>query len=158
MKRVLFLAVLCSLLIVSAVSASPKSVALPPPQAKCPVCGMFVAKYPNWVASITFKDSSIAYFDGAKDMFTYYLNIKKYNPAKSRADIAAVHVKDYYDLSMIDGQKALYVVGSDVYGPMGKEAVPFRKPADAQEFLRDHKGKKLIRFGEVTPELMKSLE
>ena len=47
---------------------------------KCPVCGMFVAKYPDWVAEIIFKDGSAVYFDGCKDMFKYYFNLKRYNP------------------------------------------------------------------------------
>ena len=36
---------------------------------KCPVCGMFVAKYPDFLAQIIFADDSHALFDGAKDMF-----------------------------------------------------------------------------------------
>ena len=30
----------------------------PSPKDRCPVCGMFVAKYPDWVAEIIFKDGS----------------------------------------------------------------------------------------------------
>ena len=40
---------------------------------KCPVCGMFVAKYPDWAAQIIFKDGSYAVFDGPKDMFNIFL-------------------------------------------------------------------------------------
>ena len=39
---------------------------------KCPVCGMFVAKYPGFLAQIQFRDGSIAFFDGPKDFFKYY--------------------------------------------------------------------------------------
>jgi nitrous oxide reductase accessory protein NosL len=119
---------------------------------------MFVAKYPDWICSITFRDGTSAYFDGPKDMFVYYLGMKKYNPAKGRTDIVTVQVKNYYDLSMIDGLKAFYVVGSDVYGPMGKELIPFRSASDAGEFLKDHKGKKILRFGDINQELLKMLE
>ena len=49
----------------------------PSPKDKCPVCGMFVAKYPDWVGEIIFKDGSAAFFDGAKDLFKYYFNLKK---------------------------------------------------------------------------------
>lgn len=129
-----------------------------PADAKCPVCGMFVAKYPDWFTSLTFRDGSTVYFDGPKDMFTFCLNVKKYGPTKSQTDIAAVAVKDYYSLKVIDGRKAFFVSGSNVYGPMGKEIVPFAKEADAREFLKDHNGKKILRFGEVTPAVLKSLE
>jgi nitrous oxide reductase accessory protein NosL len=129
-----------------------------PADAKCPVCGMFVAKYPDWFTSLTFKDGSKVYFDGPKDMFTFCLNMKKYSPAKSPKDIAAIAVKDYSSLKVIDGRTAFFVSGSNVYGPMGKEIVPFAREADAREFLKDHNGNKILRFGEVTPAVLKSLE
>ena len=129
-----------------------------PAEAKCPVCGMFVAKYPDWASSLTFRDASIVYFDGPKDMFTFCLNVKKYSPAKRQTDIAAVAVKDYYSLKVIDGRTAFFVSGSNIYGPMGKEIVPFARETDAREFLKDHNGKKILRFGEVTPAVLKSLE
>jgi nitrous oxide reductase accessory protein NosL len=33
---------------------------------------------------------------------------------------------------------AYYVLGSDIYGPMGRELIPFEKEADAKEFIKDH--------------------
>jgi hypothetical protein len=48
---------------------------------------MFVAKYPDWLAQMVFKDGSSAHFDGAKDMFKYLFNLKKYNPSKTTEDI-----------------------------------------------------------------------
>ncbi|MBK5275391.1 MAG: nitrous oxide reductase accessory protein NosL [Desulfuromonadales bacterium] len=136
------------------------ALAAPAPSAKdkCPVCGMFVGKYPDWVAGVTFKDSTALYFDGAKDLFTYYHNIKKYSPLKNQAAISAITVNDYYSLKPVDARQALFVLGSDVYGPMGKELVPFGKEADAQAFLRDHKGRKVLRFNDVTPAILKSME
>ena len=130
----------------------------PSPKDKCPVCGMFVAKYPDWLAEIIFKDGTYVVFDGAKDMFKYYLNLKKYNPSKRIEDIDSVYVKDYYNLTFIDGSKAYYVVGSDVFGPMGKELIPLEKEADAKEFLKDHKGKTILRFKEISLEVIKSLD
>jgi copper chaperone NosL len=125
---------------------------------KCPVCGMFVAKYPDFLAQIIFADDSHALFDGAKDMFKYYFNIKKYQAARDVSDIAFVYVTDYYSMAPIDGRKAWYVVGSDVFGPMGRELMPFARETDALEFMKDHSGKKLIRFDEVTPDLLKGLD
>ncbi len=125
---------------------------------KCPVCGMFVAKYPDFLAQVIFKDGAYALFDGAKDMFKYYFNIKKYDAARDQSGIAHIYVTDYYEMTPIDGRKAWYVVGSDVYGPMGRELIPFAEEADAKEFMKDHAGKKLIRFNEVTPDLIKGLD
>jgi copper chaperone NosL len=125
---------------------------------KCPVCGMFVAKYPDFLAEILFKDGTYAVFDGTKDMFKYYLNLKKYNASKRTDDIEAVYVTDYYKLSFMDGVKAVYVIGSDIYGPMGRELIPFEKENDAKEFMKDHKGKAILKFGEINTEIVRSLD
>ena len=63
---------------------------------------------------------------------------------------------DYYSVAAIDGRKAFYVIGSDVRGPMGKELVPFAKKADADAFLKDHRGQKVLRFDEITPATLQS--
>ncbi len=118
---------------------------------------MFVARYPDIIAEIIFKDGTYAVFDGCKDMFRYYLNMKEYNPSKSINDIDSIYVHEYYDLKIIDGRKAYYVVGSNVTGPMGRELVPFRSEEDASAFQYDHKGK-ILRFGDVTEEVMKAIK
>lgn len=128
------------------------------PTDKCPVCGMFVAKYPDFLTQVIFRDGSHAFFDGAKDMFKYYFNLKKYQASKNPSDIAFIHVTDYYGVTPIDGRKAWYVAGSDVFGPMGRELIPFAKKSDATEFMKDHAGKKLLRFDEVTPGVIKGLD
>lgn len=131
---------------------------VPTARDKCPVCGMFVAKYPDWTAAIRFRDGKTAYFDGCKDMFTYYRNLKKNPPTKGGDGVQTVQVKDYYSLAPIDGRKASYVIGSDVYGPMGKELIPFEKLADAQGFMQDHKGKRVLRFDQVDTGVLKALQ
>ena len=125
---------------------------------KCPVCGMFVAKYPDFLAEVIFKDGSYALFDGAKDMFKYLLNLKKYNTNKSVGDIDSIYVTEYYHLTLIDGREAYYVIGSDIYGPMGRELIPVEKEAEARGFMKDHKGKSIRRFKEITLETMKDLD
>ncbi|HEX2770464.1 MAG TPA: nitrous oxide reductase accessory protein NosL [Geobacteraceae bacterium] len=158
MKRTWLLALLFSLLFAWSAHAAQKT---PPPaqaQAKCPVCGMFVGKYPDWIGVIVYKDNAAVYFDGPKDLFTYYLNPGKYDPARKRADIAAFYVIDYYSLAFIDGGQAFYVIGSNVLGPMGKELVPFARKDDAAGFMRDHRGGEILRFAEITRSVLKGLE
>ena len=128
------------------------------PKDKCPVCGMFVARYPDFAAQIQFRDGTTHHFDGAKDMFKYYLNLSRHAPGKTQADISAVFVTDYYDLSLMEGLTAYYVVGSDVYGPMGRELVPFTSESKARDFLKDHRGKTVVRFREVTPAVLRPLD
>ena len=125
---------------------------------KCPVCGMFVAKYPDFAAEIIFRDGTYAVFDGVKDMLKYYFALAKYHPEKKRSDIDSLYVTDYYDLSLIDGLKAFYVPGSDVYGPMGREMIPFGSRSDAEEFRKDHQGKAVLEFDGITHDAVKGLD
>lgn len=130
----------------------------PSPTDKCPVCGMFVAKYPDFLGQVIFKGGSYAFFDGAKDMFKYLFALTKYDPSKKAEEIESIYVTDYYSLDPTDGKEAYYVVGSNVLGPMGRELIPFEKKEEAEEFLSDHAGLKILRYGEVTPEVIRTLD
>ena len=130
----------------------------PGPRDKCPVCGMFIAKYPEWTASIQFGDGSHVFFDGVKDMLKFYLTPQKYGSRTDRSSMGTIRVKDYYSLEMIDGRNAYYVIGSDVFGPMGKELIPFARQTDAAEFLRDHRGRRILRFNNLDNVILQQLE
>ena len=125
---------------------------------KCPVCGMFVAKYPDFAGQLIFRDGAVIFFDGAKDLFKYYLNLATYAPRRKPQDIAAIFVTSYYTLAPVDGRKASYVTGSDVFGPMGRELIPFENEAEAREFKVDHKGKAVLKFFEVNTGILRGLE
>lgn len=130
----------------------------PAPKDKCPVCGMMVAKYPKWGAEIIFKDGTYAAFDGPKDMFRYYFNLGKYG--KTQDQIEAIYVTEYYTTEMVraDDKELYFVVGSDVYGPMGMELVPVKGKEKAEIFMKDHKGKKMLQFSEVTPDVLPKMK
>ena len=123
---------------------------------KCPVCGMFVYKYPDWSCQVQFKDE-IHYFDGVKDMFKFIFNLKQYVPGKSREDVTAIFVTEYYNLEPMPAERAWFVSGSDTYGPMGQELIPFAKKEDAETFLKDHKGKAILSFDQVTRQVIEML-
>lgn len=156
MKRIIPTAVLVCLLTVAVVQAA-EGGAVVPAGAKCPVCGMFVAKYPDWTASARFKDGTTYYYDGPKDMFSHFLDPGRYTPGRRQADITLLVVKEYYSLTMIDARTAIYVAGSDVYGPMGSELIPFQNEKDAIAFKIDHRGKRILRFNEITRQIIQSL-
>ena len=147
--------VITASLVIPALAEMPKK---PTRKDKCPVCGMFVYKYPDWVAAITFKDGTVAYFDGAKDMFYYFQNLDRDPSYKDSSEVEDIYVTEYYGLSMIKASEAWFVVGSDVYGPMGHELIPFRTRTGALEFMLDHKGQKVLKFYDVTPEIMKGIK
>ncbi len=122
-----------------------------PEGTKCPVCGMFVAKYPKWVALIK-TDDHAHYFDGVKDMMKFYFNPSKFAHNHSKMDFNNIQVTNYYTLEGIDGKKAFYVIGSNVYGPMGEELIPFSTQKEAENFKKTHFGKKILRFEEIKEE------
>jgi copper chaperone NosL len=125
---------------------------------RCPVCGMFVYKYPKWVACIVFQSGEAYFYDGAKDMFKHVFDTAKYTPGKTTENIKSIYVTDYYEVELIDAKTAYYVIGSDVLGPMGHELLPLKDREAAQEFLEDHRGKAILRYQDVTPAVIESLD
>lgn len=141
-----------------AVSSGPVDLPKPKPTDTCPVCGMFVAKYPAWVATVLYKDGHAHQFDGAKDLFKYLLDMPKWAPGHRVEDIETIGVTEYYGLNRIDANEAYYVIGSDVLGPMGHELIPLDTKEDAEEFLQDHTGTVILRFNQVSLELLQKLD
>jgi nitrous oxide reductase accessory protein NosL len=117
----------------------------PGPRDRCPVCGMFVAKFPAWTAELVFADGTYAAFDGVRDLVRHRAAAGPDSPEAS----AAVFVTDYYRLEPVDGRAAWYVSGSDVLGPMGAELIAFASEEEAREFLRDHRGAGVHRFEDL---------
>ena len=129
---------------------------------KCPVCGMFVYKHPKWAAFIYYeKEGHLAHlaFDGVKDMMKFYLDPAKWGYSREiKNHIKKMVVRDYYTLKPIWAKRAWYVVGSDVYGPMGNELIPFASKKAAEDFMRDHHGKRVLRFDEIDEGVLKALD
>ncbi len=125
---------------------------------KCPVCGMFVYKYPKWAARMSYEENGKKMshaFDGVKDLLKFYHNPSKWgNYAKLNDEAYTILVSDYYTQEAIDGKKAFYVIGSDTYGPMGKEFIPFATLKSAQSFLKDHKGSEILSFDKISEALV----
>jgi len=113
---------------------------------KCPVCGMFVYKYPRWASQIFYTKHETTHhysFDGVKDMMKYYFD-------NDKSIISKIVVTDYYTQKAIDATKAYYVIGSTVYGPMGHELIPFVDLKSAKVFKKDHDGVEIIEFDHIT--------
>lgn len=123
---------------------------------RCTVCGMFVAKYPNWVVQATLTDGEVLYFDGVKDAMVFYFAPQKYG-AKQGATVAKMMVTDYYSLAPLEAKAALFVIGSDVTGPMGHEFIPFASREAAEAFRNDHRGTEVLDFTAITPALVESM-
>jgi nitrous oxide reductase accessory protein NosL len=125
-----------------------------PKNAKCPVCGMFVAKYPKWAALIKVEGKKY-YFDGVKDLMKFYLFDGDFKYDRSK--IKEFKVTNFYTLQTIDAKDAFYVIDSKILGPMGNELIPFSTKKEAQNFIKDHGGK-IIKFKDITPKLVMGLD
>lgn len=113
---------------------------------RCPVCGMFVAPYPTWQATLVFADGQRLVFDGPKDMFRYLqepsLQLQNHSPEA----VAEVWVTEYYSALPVPASEVFFIAGSDVMGPMGTELVPVKGREQAETFMRDHGGRRVMVF------------
>lgn len=130
---------------------------------KCPVCGMFTYKYPRWAAQIFYEqgeEKTHYSFDGVKDLMKFYFNSAKWGnyPMAKKENIKQILVTDYYTQKGIDGLKAFYVIRSDIYGPMGHEFIPFKTKESAETFLKEHFGKTVLSFKEITEDQTYALD
>jgi len=126
------------------------------PGMSCGVCMMYPAKFPKWQTEIIFADSTMVPFDGCKDMFKYLLDMGSYTSDHTSADVRAVWVKDFAGGEWIMAKNAVFVVGSDMMGPMGKELIPFADKAAAEKFQRQNGGA-IMAYDDITMETIKPL-
>jgi len=116
-------------------------------QDRCPVCGMYPAKYPKNKCQIQTRDKTVYHFCSTQCMFEFLKNTKRY--ANKDVQPFLIWVIDYDGGQWIYGKSAYYVVGSTVQGPMGKEAFPFSNLSSGSAFAKTNSGK-ILRFYDVT--------
>lgn len=158
MTRLIILLFTLILSLPASLPAEPLELPAPADTDICPVCGMFVAKYPAWLATALYRDGHAHHFDGAKDLFKYLLDLPKWAPGHQAEDITQIGVTEYYELKRIDARQAFYVIGSDVLGPMGHELIPLQTADDAEGFLQDHSGSRILQFDQVDLKLLQKLD
>jgi len=149
MKRRLLVGLLiCGLLPLAAFAEPPQS---PGPKDRCPVCGMFVQPYANWVSVAVSDSGARYYFDGPKDMFRFVADQQTYRPRDDAGKGLQLWVTEYYSTRLMKAEEVFFVTGSDVLGPMGEELVPIAGKQAAETFLRDHGGSgiKMLEAGEL---------
>jgi nitrous oxide reductase accessory protein NosL len=133
---------------------APKSI---PADARCPVCGMYPARFPRWAAQTVFKDGASHYFDSPVDLIAFLQQIERFNKRYTRKDIAVSHVTDFETGQWIEVDQAFFVQGSTALGPMRTADLPaFSTRQSADAFARKRNGK-VLTFTQVTPELIQSM-
>ena len=117
----------------------------------CTVCGMYPAKYPKHNCQIWAMDGSTLHFCSTQCMVNFNAEPAKYmkEPAKTKMAWVTLFSDGMYESAF----GTYYVVGSQVNGPMGKEAIPFKLKKNAEEFVAANGGT-IVGFPQLTPALV----
>jgi len=117
----------------------------------CTVCGMYPARYPKHNCQIWAMDGSTLHFCSTQCMVNFNADPGKYadKPVKTKMSWVTLYSDGMYESTF----GAYYVVGSQVNGPMGREALPFKLKKNAEEFVKVNGGK-IVNFPQLTPELV----
>ncbi|MGF1532078.1 MAG: nitrous oxide reductase accessory protein NosL [Bernardetiaceae bacterium] len=115
----------------------------------CAHCGMPSKEFPEWNTRITTAEGE-QWTCSPRCM----LILTKKDKPMADAQIAVV---DYYNQQMIDGKTAFYVIKSQQTGPMGHDFVPLQTAEAAQEFLNDYAGDRILRYEEITPDVIEEV-
>lgn len=115
-----------------------------PADARCPVCGMYPARFPTWAAQVIFKDGSAHFFDSAVDLFIFLNEPARFDHAHTADDVEALYVADHLRATWLDAKTALFVIGADIHGPMRAPDIPaFAGDDEATAFIAVHGGRVL---------------
>ena len=130
---------------------SPRAV---PADARCPVCGMYPARAPEWAAQVIFSNGDAQFFDSPLSLFTYLHDVSRYTAGHSADQIIASYVSDADSGGWLPALSAVYVRGSSAKGPMRTGNLPaFANVAAAQRFANT-RGGVLFRAAEITPAML----
>lgn len=120
-----------------------------PSEARCPVCGMFPARAPEWAAQLIFQDGGVQFFDSPVSLLIYLRDVARYAPGRTAAEVAVRYVRDSRGSRSAPGawlkaDRAVLVAGSDALGPMRAGNLPaFADEAAARAFARERGGEPL---------------
>ena len=131
-----------------------------PPGARCPVCGMFPARAPEWAAQLIFANGDAHFFDSPLSLFMYLQDVGRYSPGRSAAQVAALYVTDAGDgaaARWTDARTAFYVHGSDARGPMRAGNLPAFAAREAAQAFAARRGGTVLAYAAVDASLLAAL-
>ncbi len=111
---------------------------------QCPLCGMYSARYPKFNCQIVFKDGSYEAFDSAIGLLVY-LHFPDKTGQKPKP-VAGIYFKEYLKGGWLAAEKAFFVTGSDIRGPLGIQFLPVDNQQAAEELKEQARGKEIIHF------------
>nr|WP_314070695.1 nitrous oxide reductase accessory protein NosL [uncultured Campylobacter sp.] len=146
----------------------------------CAKYGIDTSAHPEFRAYARLKDGSALAFASPKAMFAYFFegknlsgnngaasaeeNLMGKNPANdnfsesnsTNANFGGVelYVTDYASGEILRAQDAFYVFGSVLQSARGDDLITFARLRDAQDFMREKKGHKILQFREISAKLI----
>jgi len=111
---------------------------------KCPLCSMYPARYPKFNCQVVFKDGSYEAFDSAIGLLVYLQFPDK--TGKALKPVAGVYFKDYLTKGWLEAEKAYFVTGSEIRGPMGVQFLPVDSQQAAKDLKDQAQGKDIVHF------------
>lgn len=110
---------------------------------RCDTCGMVVSPDSGWRAGGEGRS-----FDAPKCLFRYL---------HREGEVREPWVIEYYSQERRPAREMLYVIGSDLESPMGRDLVPVAGREAAERLMKDHAGERILTFYEVSPEMVDAL-
>ena len=146
----------------------------------CAKYGIDTSAHPEFRAYARLKDGSALAFASPKAMFAYFFegknlsgnnggasaeeNLMSKNPASGNLGEAnstganfggaELYVTDYASGEILRAQDAFYVFGSVLQSARGDDLITFARLCDAQDFMREKKGHKILQFREISARLI----
>ena len=146
----------------------------------CAKYGIDTSAHPEFRAYARLKDDSALAFASPKAMFAYFFegknlsgnnggtsaeeNLMSKNPASgnfgesnstnANFGSAELYVTDYASGEILRAQDAFYVFGSVLQSARGDDLITFARLRDAQDFMREKKGHKILQFREISARLI----
>lgn len=146
----------------------------------CAKYGIDTSAHPEFRAYARLKDGSALAFASPKAMFAYFFegenlsgnnggasaeeNLMSKNPASgnlgesnfTNANFggAELYVTDYASGEILRAQDAFYIFGSVLQSARGDDLITFARLQDAQNFMREKKGHKILQFREISARLI----
>lgn len=117
---------------------------------RCRKCGMLVDEAPRWIAGLTNPAGAEERFCCERCMFAYLRS-------PEGAGAREAWITEYYTQQRMPVGEVLFVVGSDITGPMGKALVPIAGRAAAEQFMKDHYGSRILTADEITLALLREV-
>ncbi|WP_297880196.1 nitrous oxide reductase accessory protein NosL [uncultured Campylobacter sp.] len=146
----------------------------------CAKYGIDTSAHPEFRAYARLKDGRALAFSSPKAMFAYFFegenlsgnngaasaeenlmsknsasgNFGESNSTNANFGGAELYVTDYASGEILRAQDAFYVFGSVLQSARGDDLITFARLRDAQDFMREKKGHKILQFREISAKLI----